>query len=277
MSALRSDEVAALLAALRWHLDVGADEVVAEAPVDWTRSTGRATPAPTPAAPPTGLHPAAPPPADPASTGTVPLGAAEAGQAARTLAAQARSLEELRAALAHFDGCALKYTAMNLVFGEGNPEAPVMLIGEAPGEDEDRQGRPFVGRSGQLLDRMLAWIGLDRSRVYITNILPWRPPGNRSPTDGEIVALLPFIQRHIALVRPQVLVFLGGTAAKTLLGRSEGITRLRGRWFDYTGPGLDRPIPALPTYHPAYLLRSPIQKRDAWRDILTLRRKFESN
>jgi uracil-DNA glycosylase len=190
----------------------------------------------------------------------------------------ASSIEVLREELKAFEGCALKRTAMNLVFADGNPAAPVMLVGEAPGEDEDRQGLPFVGVSGKLLDRMLATIGLDRSNVYISNILFWRPPGNRSPTDAEIAACLPFAERHIALVQPKVLVLLGGVAAKSLLRTKEGITRLRGRWTDYT-PHLGRadtvPIRCLPIYHPAYLLRQPGTKRQAWADLLLLKRAVE--
>ncbi|MFM2042879.1 MAG: hypothetical protein RLY86_1455 [Pseudomonadota bacterium] len=207
----------------------------------------------------------------------MPLGAAEAGETARAAAAAAGSLEALRAALAGFEGCALKHTAMNLVFADGNPKARIMLVGEAPGEQEDRQGKPFVGPAGHLLDRMLAAIDLDRGAedagraVYITNVLPWRPPGNRSPTDGEVAACLPFVQRHIELVAPDILVFLGGISAKSLLARSEGITRLRGRWFEYRTPGLPKPLPALPMLHPAYLLRNPVAKREAWKDLLALK------
>ena len=161
---------------------------------------------------------------------------------------------------------------MNLVFADGNPEARVMMIGEAPGAEEDRQGRPFVGVSGRLLDRMLACIGLDRSSVYITNMLFWRPPGNRTPTAAEIASCHPFTERHIELVAPDYLVLVGGMSAKNLLARSEGILRLRGQWRPYQHSGLPRPIPALPTLHPAYLLRQPQQKRLAWRDLLSLHR-----
>ncbi len=185
----------------------------------------------------------------------------------------AQSLSTLREELLHFDGCALKHTAINLVFSDGNPEASVMLIGEAPGEDEDRQGKPFVGVSGKLLDRMMATIGLDRSSFYISNILFWRPPGNRSPTDSEIAACLPFAEKHIALVKPQILVLLGGVAAKSLLRTKEGITRIRGRWMEYTPPN-GEPIPCLPIYHPAYLLRQPSAKRQAWSDILLLKKRI---
>jgi uracil-DNA glycosylase family 4 len=187
----------------------------------------------------------------------------------------AQSIDELRESLLKFDGCSLKQTAMNLVFADGNPFAPVMFIGEAPGEDEDRQGKPFVGVSGKLLDRMLAGVGLDRKGVYISNVLFWRPPGNRSPTDAEIAACLPFVERHIALVKPRFLVLLGGVAAKTLLRTKDGITRIRGRWVDYRpiGGALNEAIPCLPIYHPAYLLRQPAAKRQAWNDILLVIKK----
>jgi DNA polymerase len=189
----------------------------------------------------------------------------------------ASSLTALREELMRFEGCALRHTAMNLVFADGNPESQVMFIGEAPGEDEDRQGTPFVGVSGKLLDRMLAPAGLDRTNIYISNILFWRPPGNRSPTDSEIAACLPFAERHIALIKPKLLVLLGGVAAKSLLRTKEGITRMRGRWTEYVPPlgsGLTGPIPCLPIYHPAYLLRQPAAKRQAWNDILLLAKRI---
>lgn len=185
----------------------------------------------------------------------------------------AASIEELRAELEAFEGCALKHTAMNLVFADGNPAAKIMLIGEAPGADEDRQGRPFVGVSGQLLDRMLASIGLDRTNTYISNVLFWRPPGNRSPTDGEIAACLPFIEKHIALAKPEILILLGGVPTKTLLRTKDGIMKLRGRWTDYTPPG-GTPIRCLPTLHPAYLLRQPAAKRQAWHDLLLVKQEM---
>lgn len=190
---------------------------------------------------------------------------------ARHLAAAAKNVGALKQALEEFEGCALKKTALNLVFADGNPEAKVMFIGEGPGAEEDRRGLPFVGVSGQLLDRMLATIGLDRQSAYISNILFWRPPGNRTPTMSEIAVCLPFVERHIELVDPEILVFIGGISAKTLLGRSEGILRLRGNWRHYQHPGMARPVPALSTLHPAYLLRQPAQKRLAWRDLLSLR------
>ena len=192
-------------------------------------------------------------------------------RAAHDLARSAQTLEELRAALATFEGCGLKATAKNLVFSDGNPHARIMLVGEAPGRDEDIQGLPFVGRSGQLLDRMLAAIGLKRATdVYIANIVPWRPPGNRTPTPQEAATCQPFIQRQIELCNPDILVCLGGPSAQALLGVKEGILRTRGRWFNYnTG---QRDIRALATLHPAYLLRQPLQKRLAWRDFRALKK-----
>jgi DNA polymerase len=193
----------------------------------------------------------------------------ETARAARDIARAASTLDQLRDALEGFDGCNLKLTATRLVFADGNPEARVMLVGEAPGRDEDLQGLPFVGRSGQLLDRMLAAIGLDRSSVYIANVVPWRPPGNRTPTPQETAICRPFIERQIELVDPDFLICLGAAAAKELMNTSEGILRLRGNWRDYdTGT---RSIRAMATLHPAYLLRQPLQKRLAWRDLLTLK------
>ena len=193
---------------------------------------------------------------------------------AREAAKAAPDLAALQQALRDFDGCALKKTATNLVFADGNPSASVMLIGEAPGADEDRQGKPFVGVSGQLLDRMMGAIGLDRSTFYITNVCFWRPPGNRKPTEAELAALMPFVIRHIELVNPKVLVLVGGSSAQGLLGTNDGITRLRGRWFEFQAPGLAAPIPVLPLFHPAYLLRQPGLKREAWRDLLKLKARL---
>jgi len=190
--------------------------------------------------------------------------------AAREAATSAKSLDELRALLENFHGCALRATATQLVFADGNPDARVMFVGEAPGYEEDMTGRPFVGRSGKLLDRMMEAIGLDRSKAYIANVVPWRPPGNRTPTPQETAICLPFIRRQIELADPDILVCLGQPATQTLLGTKEGITKTRGRWFKYdTGT---REIRALATYHPAFLLRSPLQKRLAWRDFLALKK-----
>jgi uracil-DNA glycosylase family 4 len=193
-----------------------------------------------------------------------------AALAAREAARNAKSLEELQAILRDFEGCALRATAKQLVFADGNPNARVMFVGEAPGRDEDLEGLPFVGRSGKLLDRMLAAIGLDRSSVYIANIVPWRPPGNRDPSLQETQICLPFITRQIELVDPDVLVCMGKPATAGLLGISDGIRKTRGRWFSYrTGT---REIRAIATFHPAYLLRSPLEKRLAWRDFLAIRK-----
>lgn len=193
---------------------------------------------------------------------------------AAQLAASANTLDELRAALETFQGCALKTTAMRTVFADGNPQARIMLVGEAPGADEDREGLPFVGRSGKLLDRMLGAIGLDRTSAYIANIIPWRPPGNRTPTPQESAICLPFINRQIELADPDVLVCLGGPSATTLLELREGITRTRGRWFEYdTGK---RKIKAIALFHPAYLLRSPAHKKLAWQDLLAIKRVLAS-
>jgi DNA polymerase len=205
----------------------------------------------------------------------------EVAASAQSLAESVADLPALREALAAFDGCSLKTTATNLVFGVGQTPADVMLIGEAPGRDEDREGMPFVGVSGQLLDVMLNYVDLNRNKnIYITNIVPWRPPGNRNPTDAEIAACLPFLARHIALVAPRILVFLGATAAKTLLDHSEGITKLRGKWYEYAAPALEdaglAPIPAMATLHPAYLLRQPAQKRAAWKDLLSVRQRLDT-
>jgi uracil-DNA glycosylase family 4 len=198
-------------------------------------------------------------------------------QSAREAAREAASLDELRAALMAFDGLAsLRQRATHLVFADGNPLSRVMLVGEAPGADEDRLGKPFVGVSGQLLDRMLAAIGLDRTGFYITNTCFWRPPGNRKPTEAELAAQFPFVQRHIELVKPAVLVLVGASAAHALLETNDGITRLRGRWFDYRSDGLPQAIPALPIFHPAFLLRQPAQKRETWADLLKLKARLAS-
>jgi DNA polymerase len=195
--------------------------------------------------------------------------------AAREAAASATSLDVLRAILDRFEGCGLRLTAKRLVFADGNPQARVMFVGEAPGREEDAAGLPFVGRSGQLLDRMMAAIELDRSSAYIANVIPWRPPGNRTPTPQEAQICLPFIRRQIELANPDVLVCLGGPSAQTLLGIKDGIRRSRGRWHVYdTG---SREIRAIATFHPAYLLRTPIEKRFAWRDFLAIKQAMEDS
>ncbi|MCC6468735.1 MAG: uracil-DNA glycosylase [Alphaproteobacteria bacterium] len=267
------------LAALRWYVDMGVDEAVGEVAPDWLAP--RPAAAKIPAVP--SASPAAPPPAvfavptAPARTRAMSAPAAiPAAQDAHRLAQAARDLAELQDALRAFDGCQLKQTATNLVFGDGNPKAKVMLVGEAPGADEDRQGKPFVGVSGQLLDRMLAWIGLDRSAFYITNQVYWRPPGNRKPTDAEVASCQPFVMRHIELVLPEVLVLVGGAATRTLLGRADGVMKLRGHWFDYASAGLPRPIPTMVILHPAFLLRTPSFKRETWRDLLAIEQRLKT-
>ena len=203
-------------------------------------------------------------------TPAAPAAPEAAIMAAREAARSAKNLEELRALLEAFEGCMLRATATRLVFADGNPQARVMFVGEAPGRDEDIAGLPFVGRSGKLLDRMMAAIGLDRAQAYIANVVPWRPPGNRAPTLQETAICLPFVRRQIQLVAPKLLVCLGGSSAQTLLGLKDGITRTRGQWFDYALDGVA--IKTLPMLHPAYLLRQPAQKRAAWRDLRTLAR-----
>jgi DNA polymerase len=273
---------ASALAMLQWQIAMGADAAIGEVALDRlaapppTAATLPAAAITAPRQPAVAATPSVVAPAVVSPPGAFAQSLAEAAQSARLVAAGAETIEALGALVAAFDGCPLKRTATNTVFMDGNPAAPVMIVGEAPGADEDRIGRPFVGRSGQLLDRMLAAIGQDRTTVQITNVIYWRPPGNRKPTSAEIAACLPFVLRHIALARPHVLVLAGGTAASALLPLSEGITRLRGRWFDLAVPGLDRPVPTLPMFHPSFLLRAPERKREAWRDLLALRARLDS-
>ena len=255
----------AITAVLAWQIEAGADEAIAEAP----RDRFAAAPAPPPADPAPAPDP--PPPSEPPSGWA---GGPPPAADARQIAASAPDLAALRAAFEAFDGCPLKETATSFVFGDGRAGARAMFIGEAPGAEEDRQGLPFVGPAGRLLDRMLAAIGLERGEVYITNILPWRPPGNRNPTDSEIAVCLPYMERHIALVQPAVVVAVGGTAAKSLLDTREGIMRLRGRWFSYAVPGSGDTIPLRAILHPAYLLRQPGQKKDAWTDLIAIKKRL---
>jgi uracil-DNA glycosylase len=229
----------------------------AEAPTSISRNPPHSLPLPRKDAGNIPAQPAPPPPE-------------VAAMAARDAAANAKDLDALRGLLEDFQGCGLRATATRLVFADGNPKARVMFVGEAPGYEEDISGKPFVGRSGKLLDRMMEAIGLDRTKAYIANVVPWRPPGNRTPTPQETAICLPFIRRQIELADPDILVTLGQPAAQTLLGTREGITRTRGSWFKYdTGT---REIRATATLHPAYLLRQPLQKRLAWRDFLALKR-----
>src|ERR1700760_2358271 len=261
--ALTHDPAPTLQQLLAFYVEAGVDCALGEEPINRltdpdaappSRAVAPAQPARSAVAAPvlTGL--AEPPPPPDAAI-------ASAREAART----APTLEALRALLETFEGCALRKTATRLVFADGNPQARVMFVGEAPGRDEDIEGLPFVGRSGKLLDRMIAAIGLDRTKVYIANVIPWRPPGNRTPTPQETQICLPFIQRQIELVNPDVMVTLGNPSTQTLLGTREGIMRTRGKWFDYNTR--TRTIRALPTFHPAYLLRSPSYKRMSWQDL----------
>jgi uracil-DNA glycosylase len=293
-----SPGAASRAALMRWYLEAGVDETIGAAPVD------RFVAPPPVAVPPArpGSAPAAAPAKEPAPRKGAAADALRAGASPRpspslpkpsrprsllpksllpeemvveqavSLAANAASLTALKDAVDLFDGCPLKRTATNLVFGRGNPAARIVFIGEAPGAEEDLQGAPFVGPSGRLLDRMLDSIGLTSNDVFISNTVFWRPPGNRSPTSSETAACMPFLQRMLELIDPDVLVALGGPAAAVLLGRAESVGKLRGRWFPYQSPGLSRPATATATFHPAYLLRSPAQKRLAWRDFLAIKR-----
>ncbi len=251
---------------LDFYLEAGVDALVGEEPVD--RFAVAEEPAPARIA-------RAPVAADVARPSPVPQAAPpqatdEAVMAARQAAKDAGTLDELKVILAKFNGCALKGSATQMVFADGNPKAKLMLVGEAPGRDEDIEGLPFVGRSGKLLNLMLAAIGFDRTNVYIANIVPWRPPGNRTPTPQETQICLPFVLRQIELVDPDILVCLGGPSAQTLLGIKDGITKTRGRWFTFNSGKHE--IRAMPTFHPAFLLRSPLQKRFAWRDFLAVKK-----
>jgi uracil-DNA glycosylase family 4 len=286
------------LAALRWLVEAGADEAIAEAPVDrFAQRTpslrGKENAAPPSAAPPRRSPPdsisgstsaagtyasALDPPrearnisasAEAVSLSTLP-------GAARARAAACTTLDELKSALTAFEGCELKRLATNTVFADGNPLGRIMLIGEAPGRDEDAQGLPFVGRAGKLLDRMLSAIGLDRTKVYITNVLPWRPPGNRDPSPEEAAICLPFLHRHIELAQPEVMILLGAVSVRNVLGLNEGIMRARGRWETYQSAGLGRAVPVMPTLHPAFLLRQPAAKKLAWRDLLAVAEKIDA-
>ena len=280
----------ALASLLRWYVDQGIDEAVGEDPIDrfalprpaqapiqaapasvTTLAPGAKTSAARPAAP-TLLRPSSP---APAARGPVPIESPQVVEDARALAENCNTVAELEAAVRSFDGCALKRTAKNTVFADGTPGAPVMVVGEAPGADEDRLGKPFVGVSGQLMDRMMAAIGLTRDGgFYITNILFWRPPGNRTPTLAEQAMCLAFTRRHIELARPKVLVLTGGTSVKAVLDTTETITRMRGKWVNYRlGDGTE--LPTMPTFHPAYLLRTPASKRQSWMDLLAIDRKLK--
>ena len=259
----------AALAALAWQIDLGVDEVIGDAPVDRYDL-------PEPTKPPQALARQAAPAPNASQVAAIPTPEpVDAVAEARAAAARAQDLEDLRAALTSFDLCELKKGARNTVFADGNPAARVLILGEAPGRDEDMEGRPFVGRAGQLLDRMFAAIGLSRSSpdtesaLYITNVMPWRPPGNRDPEPAEVAMMRPFVERHITLVNPDVIVVMGNTPLFALTGQ-KGIMRARGNWIK----ALDRPL--LPMVHPAYLLRNPIAKREAWADLLSLQTRLRT-
>jgi len=281
-----------LIAMLAWYRDMGVTDVLTDEPIDWLVRGESVLALPEPPL----LEKQAPayedsdfgfdlPPARPtfpSGGGTAvsvrnfaPPPTSEAENSARALAEQAQSLEQLRAALQQFDGCALRSTAKNLCFFRGAPKARLMVIGEAPGREEDLEGKPFVGRAGKLLDRMLAAIGLSEEVVHITNIVYWRPPGNRTPTPQEALVCRPFLMRQIELVAPDFLLLLGAAAARQMLGVTDGILRIRGKWYEVEVRG--RSISAIPTLHPAYLLRTPAAKKAAWRDLLSLRARLEGS
>jgi uracil-DNA glycosylase family 4 len=249
-----------MLAALDWYRAAGVDLAVEEMPVDrFAASQAAPRPKPTPAAA-----------AAPAPVVTLETDLSQA----HALAAAARTLDELKLALEAYDGCPLKLRATQIAFSDGNPEADIMLVGEAPGAEEDRLGKPFVGKAGQLLDRMLASIGLDRGKVYITNMVPWRPPGNREPSPQEILSCQPFLFRQIELVAPRILLTVGGVSTKALLSTNQGILRMRGQWRELSVNGHSMQV--MPILHPAYLLRQPAAKQQAWRDMLSLKRALQN-
>ena len=255
---------------LNWYSDAGVDVALLDEPVNRFEAIEK----PATTSPASTLKSSIPKPATqrPAQQPERTIPDENAVARSTELALAANTIAELRDAIAGFEGCNLKFTARSTVFADGNPEARLMLIGEAPGRDEDAQGLPFVGPSGQLLDRMLAAIGLDRTSVYISNVLPWRPPGNRTPTPAETEICRPFIERHIELAKPDLMMLIGGSSAKTLLQTKNGIMSLRGKWANVAVG--DRQIPTMPTLHPAYLLRTPAHKRLAWQDLLAVKSRL---
>lgn len=281
-------EQQAHIAALQWYIDNGVDEALEDAPVD--RYALKEPPIVKPAA--QSLQPNQPQMSARDMAENAPdmssaaLGASDARAEAIKLAAAANTLEELREAIAEFEGISLKKTATNIVFSDGNPKAKIMLVGEAPGADEDRLGKAFAGESGHMLDKMLKCIDIERGAedpaqsIYISNVLNWRPPGNRSPAPGEIEASLPFIERHIQIIKPEILIFCGGVPAKALLASNDGISKLRKKWYEYLPQTPEfkaaaKPIAAIATFHPSYLLKTPSQKKAAWADLLEIKRKLE--
>ncbi|OHC73296.1 MAG: hypothetical protein A3G18_11930 [Rhodospirillales bacterium RIFCSPLOWO2_12_FULL_58_28] len=242
---------------LQWYIESGVDETIGDAPTDRFAVVIPAV----------------------AATPPIPVRAAMANTESAVhyaceLAAKAQTVDELRHALERFDGCALSKTATNLVFADGSADAKIIFIGDAPGAEEDRRGLPFVGSGGKLLDRMLDSIGLDRTRAMIANAIFWRPPGDRNPTPAETAVCMPFVERLVELVDPYILVTLGGAAAKSMLAQTSGISRIRGRWLTYTTPRLARPVHAIAVFHPDNLQNTPAQKREAWRDMLAIKRKL---
>ena len=288
----------AYVEALRWHINHGYDDLLALEAVDASTlnpAIKKLQDMPEPA-PATAQADARAPAMNATSGGATATPALSASLSnadliaeATALAAKAETLDDLKTAIADFDGLSVKKTATQMVFADGNPDAKVMLVGEAPGADEDRMGKPFVGVSGQLLDHMLGFIGIDRASdnpensIYISNILNWRPPGNRTPTPEEMSICLPFIEKHIQLVKPDILLLTGGVAAKTLLSSTDSISRLRGKWHDYTPQthetqnDVKTDIKALATYHPSYLLRTPAQKKLVWNDLLRVKQALKSD
>lgn len=269
---------------LTFYRDAGVDAALADAPIDrfaeaseQAQASARSDPPPQPRDTQENRRPPRARQSEtlaPVTAGDVTVPDETQVALARELARTAQSLDELKAQLAAFDGCNLKFTAKNLVFADGNPDGPLMVIGEAPGRDEDIEGLPFVGRSGQLLDKMLSAIGFDRNSVYVANVIPWRPPGNRTPTPLETEICRPFIERQIELAKPDVIITLGGPASKVLLKTTQGIMRQRGNWGLYQTPSGTQ-IDAMPSLHPAYLLRNPAHKRLAWRDFLEVKVKLQ--
>jgi uracil-DNA glycosylase family 4 len=298
-------DMRALAALLDWYREMGVDTAVADQPVNWLErgdvapgaafrlgsdspplggeGLGRIPPSDVRESPPFYPSPqggrvsparSVPPPRPDPRPGFAATPPDAAELTARTVATSAATLEELETALRAFDGCGLKATAKNLCFYRGAPHARLMIIGEAPGRDEDLEGKPFVGRAGQLLDKMLAAIGLKEQDVHITNVVYWRPPGNRTPTPQEAQVCRPFLERQMELVEPEIVLLLGGAAAKQVLGTTEGIMRVRGKWREIEIGG--RPVKTMATLHPAYLLRTPAAKRQAWRDLLAVQAALET-
>lgn len=277
--------------ALDWHLEVGADEAIADEPVNWlnrtpaqlpkTQSTNQASDQ-MPNISANAPKFAPPKPSEQVDAGP-PLGTADAAIEATRLAKECKSVEELKKAVEEFEGCPLKRTAKNTVFSDGNPDARIMLIGEAPSADDDKGGLPFMGADGALLDKMFAAIGIDRNAddaensIYLTNVIFWRPPGNRAPNASEVAVCLPFVERHIELVKPDIVIFCGGVAAKALVKTTQGITRLRSKWMEYKTEHMDVAIPAHALFHPSYLIKSPMQKKYAWQDLLSIQQKLNEN